>query len=166
MGNEEVMQRAEAFARKYGLSLAERLGFGVHGIVFAAENQSEPGRSAVKFHEQEAAYCRERDIYLRLQERSVSQLHGAQVPQLLAWDDELWAIRMTVVAVPYILDFAGAYLDRPPDFSDETMADWRREKEEQFGAHWNDVERILWSLERLGIFLVDISPSNISLGDQ
>ena len=166
MGDEEVMRRADDFARRHGLKLGEQFGYGVHGIVLAAESQSEPGRSAVKVHEQEPAYRRERDVYLRLQEHGVSELRGAHVPQLLGFDDELWVIRMTVVARPYVLDFAGAYLDRPPEFPDETMNEWRRDKEEQFGSKWNEVERILWSLERLGVFLVDISPSNISLIDE
>ena len=52
---------------------------------------------------------------------------GLRVPRLLQFDDDLWVIEMTIVSRPFVLDFAGAYLDMPPDFSDEVMADWHAE---------------------------------------
>lgn len=39
---------------------------------------------------------------------------------------------MTVVTRPFVLDFAGAYLDRAPDYNAETIEEWRKEKVEQF----------------------------------
>ena len=84
-------------------------------------------------------------------------------PQLLGYDDGLPVIEMTAVTAPYVLDFAGAYLDRPADFSEEIWAEWEADKQDQFGDAWAEVQRILWTLERYGIYLSDISPSNICL---
>ena len=80
-------------------------------------------------------------------------------------DDDLQMIEMTVVARPFVLDFAGAYLDVPPEFSEEAWAQWEVEKEEQFEAHWSRVKAILRALEELDIHMVDVSPSNIAFLD-
>jgi hypothetical protein len=72
---------------------------------------------------------------------------------------------MTVVTRPFILDFASASLDKPPDFSEEVLADWQAEKAEQFEQRWPEVQGILRSLESLGIFLIDVHPGNIALVD-
>lgn len=78
---QELIRRAGQYAQRYGLMLREQLGYGIHGIVFVAESQTE----------------------------------------------------------------------------------WRADKQEQFGDRWPEVELILASLERYGIFLADVSPSNIAL---
>jgi hypothetical protein len=145
------------------LILGKQLGFGVHGIVFAAGKQPE-GRSAVKVNEREVDFRRERDVYLRLKELGVEKIRDCAVPGLIAYDDELLIIEMSVVTTPYVLDFAGAYLDWKPDFSEEVMADWQADKQEQFGKRWPEVLAILASLESYGIYMEDVSPSNISLG--
>ena len=149
--------------------IKDELGFGVHGSVFVAEYQSktEPkfGQSAVKVHEHEADYCRERDVYVRLSEHDISLIHGSRVPRLLAYDDDLLIIEMTIVKRPYVLDFGGAFLDRAPDFPEEVMAEWRAEKFEQFGKRWADVEAILRYLADYGIHVVDVNPNNISWPD-
>src|SRR5437660_142832 len=93
----EMIARALQYAEQNGLVLGKELGFGVHGIVFATESQAERGSSALKLHYQEPAYCRERDIYLRLRRHNVQAVRGCQVPQLLQFDDDLLAIDMTVV---------------------------------------------------------------------
>jgi hypothetical protein len=85
--------------------------------------------------------------------------------KLLAHDDELWVLEMTIVKKPYVLDFAGAYLDHPPDYSIEVLNEWRVEKEEQFGDRWPEVKRILRTLENYGIFLADVTPNNIAISD-
>jgi hypothetical protein len=167
--SDELVRRAQAYAQRSGLVLGEQLGFGMHGIVFLAESQSEkespPVRSALKAHRRETEYLRERDVYLRLQEHAVTTIRGCAVPQMLRYDDELWMIRMTVVSRPFVLDFAGAYLDWAPDFSEEVLADWRVDKQEQFGPRWPEVQAILRALEGHGVFMVDVNPGNISFGD-
>jgi len=44
------------------------LGFGIHGIVFAAEDNTKPGFFAVKFHREERPFERECRVYQRLRE--------------------------------------------------------------------------------------------------
>jgi hypothetical protein len=163
--SEGLRRRADEYARRNRLALGEQLGYGVHGIVFVVESQTEPGRSAIKIHEREVPYCRERDVYLRLYEHSVTQICGSDVPQLLNYDDELWLIQMTIVSRPYVLDFAGAYLDAPPDFSEEALTDWKAEKQEQFGTRWPKVQAILRSLQNYGVYLADISLNNVGFVD-
>ena len=84
------------------------------------------------------------------------------MPQLLRFDDELHVLEMTIVKRPFILDFAGAYLDRRPEFPPEVWAQWEEEKKEQFQDHWPMVERILAEFEGMKIYLLDVSPANIS----
>jgi len=165
MDRTDLVRRVHEYASRKGLVFRGQFGFGVHGIVFSAENQIEGGRSAVKVHERGPDYVRERDVYLRLSELGITKLRSCHVPELIGCEDELWVIEMTVVVRPFVLDFAGAYLDWAPDFSEEVMADWQAEKHEQFGPRWAEVQAVLRALEGLGIFMVDVNPGNISLGD-
>lgn len=141
------------------------LGAGIHGSVFVAEYQAQGGRSAIKGHERQNAYQVERDVYLRLRDCDVTAVRGCNVPALIDYDDGLLVIEMTVVRRPFVLDFAGASLDQDPDFSDEVLADWRAEKQEQFGPRWREVQAILGALEGYGVFLLDVNPGNISFDD-
>lgn len=163
---EVLFDRAREYAQRHGRVLGRELGHGVHGIVLVTksqrENKAAASRSAIKVHEREADYCRERDVYLRLQAKRVRTIQGCHVPKLLHYDNELLIIEMTVVSRPFVLDFGGAFLDKAPDFSDEVMADWRAEKIEQFGDRWPAVESILRQLERYGIHVIDVNPNNIS----
>jgi hypothetical protein len=165
MDNPDLLRRCGEFAARTSLTLGEQLGAGVQGIVFAAKSQADEGRFALKVHKQQADYLRERDAYLRLKSLGITTIHGCNVPELIAYDDGLFCIVMTVVARPFVLDFGGAFLDRPPDFSDEIMLEWQEEKEEQFGARWPEVCAIIGELESHGIFLIDTNPGNISFGD-
>lgn len=164
---DELSHRAREYAHRRGLALGEELGSGVHGIVMVTESQREKGKSqsAIKVHQRETDYCRERDVYVRLKEHGVEKIRSCRVPKLLDYDDELWVIEMTVVKRPFVLDFAGAFLDQPPGFSDEVMADWQAEKQEQYGLRWPEVQAILGELEGYGVFMVDVNPGNISFGD-
>jgi hypothetical protein len=90
-----------------------------------------------------------------------TRILGFHVPQLLHSDNERLALEMTGVMPPFVLDFAEAYLDFPPRFSDEVWAEWRAKNEEQFGADWPMAQAILGELEDLGIHMLDPSPSNI-----
>ncbi|MBI3407330.1 MAG: hypothetical protein HY040_03110 [Planctomycetes bacterium] len=147
MTHPDLFRRAQEYANRRGLVLGPQLGFGVHGIVFSAKDQSEEGRSAIKAHEREAHYLREREVYLRLKENDVTEVCGCKIPRLVSVDDTLWILEITVVSRPFVLDFAGAQLDRPYDFSAEVMADWQQAKQEQFGANWPKVQAILRNLE-------------------
>jgi hypothetical protein len=165
MDKPDLLRSCGEFASLNGLTLGEQLGAGVQGIVFGAKSQAEEGRFALKVHKQEADYLRERDVYLRLKSLGITTIRDCNVPELIAYDDGLYCIVMTVVARPFVLDFGGAFLDRPPDFSDEILLEWQREKQEQFGVRWREVCAIMGELESHGIFLIDTNPGNISFGD-
>jgi hypothetical protein len=164
MRDSDLVRRIHEFANRKGLTLGDQLGAGVQGIVFSAKSQSEEGRFAIKIHKHEPGYLRERDAYLRLQEQGITTIRGCNVPELIAHDDASWIIEMTAVSRPFVLDFGGAYLDAPPDFSEEVLADWHAEKVEQFGPRWPEAQSILRELESFGIFVVDVNPGNISFG--
>src|SRR6266853_75847 len=99
---DELVRRAHEYAQHHALSLGEELGFGVPGIVLSAESQIKTRgsslHSAVKVHEREPCYLRERDIYLRLKERGIKEIRGCTVPKLIGYDDNLWIIEMSLVA--------------------------------------------------------------------
>ena len=165
MPDELLIENARVYARRRQLQLAERLGFGIHGIVFSAENKSNFGKSVVKIHRYEEPYLRELSIYQRLLDEGIGEIAGFNVPDLLDADDGLRIIEMSLVARPFVLDFAGAYLDKAPEFSEEIWADWHAQKQEQFGRRWPEVETVLFALRKLGIHMVDVSPSNIAFSD-
>lgn len=160
--DEILTQHLQTYARRYNLRLAEPLGYGIHGIVYAAERNVEPGNVAIKVHRSREVHERERDVYLRLRQAGVVEICGFNVPKLLRFDDELLAIEMSIVSRPFVLDFAGAYLNQRPEFSDEIWSEWEAEKREQFDARWPKVQAILRALEELDIYVVDVSPSNIA----
>jgi len=161
---EEVfIQNALAYAARHQLQLAERLGFGIHGIIFVAEHKFKGGKTAVKVHREAEPYLRERVAYERLKQAGVTEVLGFHVPQFIRADDELRVIEMSIVTRPFVLDFAGAYLDAPPDFPDDVRAEWEAGIREQFEARWPAVEGVLAALEEMRIYMVDVSPSNIAL---
>ena len=50
-------------------------------------------------------------------------------------DDQLFAVEMTIVSPPFLLDFGKVYFDSPPPYwnDDEIMANWHAEGKENFG---------------------------------
>jgi hypothetical protein len=101
-------------------------------------------------------------VYERLKRAGVTEILGFNVPQFIRADDDLRVIEMNIVKRPFLLDFAGAYLDAPPSFSDEIWAEWESGKREQFDVRWPKVQAVLGALEELDIYMVDVSPSNIA----
>ena len=165
MLEEALIQNALAYAARHDLQLAERLGFGVHGTIHVAENKSSGGKTAIKAHRELDPYLREREAYERLRRAGVTEILGFNVPQFVHADNDLRVIEMTIVARPFVLDFAGAYLARRPDFSEEAWAEWTSEKREQFDVRWPVVQRVLAALEEFGIHMLDVSPGNIAFAD-
>jgi hypothetical protein len=159
--DEELLEKAQAYANAGNRQLGECLGFGIHGIVVVLKSEAELGDTALKVFFAREPYQRERDAYERLTEARVRRICGFHVPQFLRCDDALLALEMTVVSPPYFLDFAGAWLDFPPKFPDEVWADWERKNQEQFGEDWPMAQTILTELEDFGIHMLDPSPSNI-----
>ena len=77
------------------------------------------------------------------------------------WDDDLNIFEMSVVHVPCVIDFGGAYLDNPPQhmIRDE---EWLREKAEEFADNWEEAQAVVRELEyRAGIYLSDVNSGNI-----
>lgn len=156
------MRRFAAYAARRNLRLPRFLGSGKDGVVHEMESNAFPGFVAVKsFHRLPSFEC-ERDVYLRLREMKIRRVRGFAVPQLVAWDDELLTIEMTMVGAPFILDFADARLDDDElEFPDEVWADWNRKLDEDFEERAAEVRCILAVLRSHGVILLDVHPGNI-----
>ena len=90
--DEELDNLARRYALTRRITLGEPLGFGIHGIVFAAQDNAKPGFLAIKFHREDVPFARECRAYRRLQEERVVRVLGFNVPQLLKIDEEWHAI--------------------------------------------------------------------------
>ena len=95
----------------------------------------------------------------------MTTLLGFNIPELVGFEDELRVIEMTIVKRPFVLDFAGAHLDIRPEFPEDVWTDWEADKREQFEGRWPAVQALLGEFEAIGIYLLDISPSNIAFID-
>ena len=73
---------------------------------------------------------------------------------------------MDIVSPPYLLDFGKSYLDRKPDFSPEVWQQWQQDHEEMWEGRWKIVRRLVWQLERYGIYHVDPRPGNVRFGEE
>jgi hypothetical protein len=160
--NEILIPNAGLYAARHQLELAETLGSGKDGIVLVAKHKAKPANVAIKVLRFDELYLREKNVYQRLAKMAIRTVLGFNVPQLLSHDDELRIIEMTIVKRPFVLDFAGAYLDVRPEFPAEVWADWETEKREQFEGRWPAVQKVLTAFEELGIYLLDASPGNIA----
>ena len=159
----EAAEHADRFAARYGLTFDHELGKGYDGIVFATDVPS-----AVKAFRHEALYHNELAVYRRLEEEGVRFVKGFKVPRLFRADDELWALEMEWVHPPFVLDFAGAYLDREPPWAGdaEVYGPWLAEKREQFGDRWPTVSGVLAAFRRHGVYLADVKPGNIEFAPE
>lgn len=160
---DELRKRAEIYCEQRESILTENssFGFGVHGSVFECQRATASFKTALKIHERRTPYFRERDVYLRLQDLGMDEVEGHHIPVLIDIDDELWAIEMSIVTRPFVLDFGGAYLDNPPDYGEAVMEQWERDKQEQFEANWPHAASILETLKSYGIYVADVNPGNI-----
>jgi hypothetical protein len=134
------------------------LGYGIDGTVWSTN-----GETAIKVFERHNNYSRELACYERLFETGTSYLGEFSVPSLIDHDTELLAIEISIVRPPYLLDFGKAYLDQPPDFSSEVIADWEVEKSALFEPEqWATVKSLIGQLRALGIYYFDAKPANIA----
>lgn len=138
---------------------------GKDGIVLVAKHKAKPADVAIKVLRFDELYLREKQAYQRLGRMAVTTMLGFNVPQLVGYDDGLRIVEMTIVKRPFVLDFAGAYLDTRPEFPMDVWADWAADKREQFEGRWPVVQKVLAAFEGLGIYLLDVSPSNIAFLD-
>lgn len=157
----EAANRLELYASKREIELQDRLGNGFDGLVV----RSSAG-TALKALAFERLYLNERNVYLRLMEHKVDEVQGFAVPELIWADDQLWVIEMEIVSAPYVVDFAGAYIDLPPDYPEEVIEQWHADKLEQFGAEqWDIVQTVMAKFGAMGIYLADVKPGNITFAE-
>jgi hypothetical protein len=149
------------YAELSNAEVISELGYGVDGVVWLLERR-DTGRFAVKIHRHNEAYQREKAAYQRLKGMNVAEVLGIEIPQLLNWSDEMRAIEMTTVNRPFLLDFAGATLDEPQDFSEETWAMWEQDRSEKFDDNWPRAKKVIAELEVYGIYLTDVHPGNLA----
>ena len=161
--SQSVEFRRDRYVDRRGLTIGRPLGHGFNGTVWATSGKR---YSAIKVFRRQESYANERDVYLRLQEDRVVAVRGVAVPQLLDFDDELGAIEMSIVSPPYVLDFADAALDTPPDFPEEVWEERESHWACAFESSWPMVRALRDELaERYGIHLMDLRPENINLND-
>jgi hypothetical protein len=87
--DEDLDRLAQQYSLRRNIKLGERLGFGIHGTVFTAEDNTKPGFFAVKFHREKRPCERECRVYQRLREEQITRILGFNVPQLLRFDEEI-----------------------------------------------------------------------------
>jgi len=157
-----LKKRLQEYVECYQVRLTGKLGDGVHGVVFSAESNVKPNRYAVKMHRYAEPFHRELSVYRVLKEKGITMIRNCHVPICIGYDASALALEMSIVTRPFVLDFAGAYIEDVPEFSDEIWEQWRCDQQERFGADWPSVETIISDLRSFGIHMQDISPSNIS----
>ena len=162
--NRDLCLEAEAYALRHGLELTGMLGDGPQGSVWKVRGKGKLITWAMKIQASSADYRRERDCYLRLGEHGVTELEGFHVPSMIRCDDECRVIEMSIVAQPFVVDFAQAYLDQAPTFDPEVWQDTYAAWESRFEGDWQRVGRLLRGLEELGIYYLDVHRGNISIG--
>ena len=73
---------------------------------------------------------------------------------------------MSIVQPPYVLDFAKATIDVPPDFPEHVMAEREAYWADLFDDRWPKVVEIMQVFERRhGVYLLDPKPANIAFSD-
>ena len=162
----DLTQAAHEYASRNCLEVRETLGAGIHGLVQVVQGGAALGGTALKVFHGEEFFQRELAVYERLKAARVREILGFAVPQLIRADHELLAVEMTVVERPFVLDFAGAYLDNAePWFDDEVWETWEADKREKFGPRWPEVQAVLAALEGYGIHMLDVNPGNVAFRD-
>lgn len=119
-------------------------------------------QTALKIHIVQASYLFERDAYRRLLDVELYDVAGFALPTLVAYDDDLLAIEMTIVSPPFIVDFASARLDIPLDLIEDEGHTFFDFVQERFGEQTTDVLGVYEELiVHAGIYLTDLHPHNI-----
>jgi hypothetical protein len=156
---DDATSRAEQYSKKYGLELIQQIGFGNDGVVFATDKES-----VVKALMRRDTYQRERDAYCRLFDNNIHHIAGCAIAELLNYHNGLQVIEIEQLTPPFVIDFGKAYLDKPPDFSPEVLAEWELGWKEHYPEDdWPRVQQVLNILQAYGIFYFDPQPGNIKL---
>ena len=148
--------KADQYCQKNSTIVARELGFGTQGVVYKTLHNT-----AIKAYALREGYRRERDVYARLKERNISSIRGLSIPRIVNWNDSLLVFEMSIVQVPCIIDFGGAYLDTPPPHMHRDEL-WHEQKAEEFGENWAEAQAVIKEIEyRAGIWLADVNTGNI-----
>jgi len=161
MWKPNLRDKAESYAAWRGLTIMGPLGNGADGSVWEVESKQNTLSWALKLHHDTRPYLREKECYERL--GGAGSLAGFDVPALLRADDQWLALEMTIVSRPFLLDFAQAFLDERPDFSEEVWAERLETWREMYEDDWPLVERALKELRGHGIYYLDVHHQNIAL---
>ena len=149
------------YANQRGFELTRRLGSGQDGLVYATSNDS-----AIKLLFHEPRFVREYSVYLRLLENDISKVERFAVPRLVDADVCRRILEMQIVTPPFVVDFASASLDERPilfrEFDQAQLDEWESDRQELFGEDWEEVQVVMNSFERHGIFLSDVKPGNVT----
>lgn len=156
----KLRSQAEHAAQQFigtGRSL-EVLGWGVSGFVFLTPDL----RSAIKVHHNLDGHLTELRAYQALRQRRITSLHGLTIPRLQAFSTPGRLIQIDFVSPPFLLDFAGVKF-ADPGFPEETMKEIHQEIDSRFGANAPVAYAIQHALQRIGIYYLDLRPSNLNL---
>jgi len=152
-----IRHRLQEYCTRNRIAAIDLLGQGKDGSVWQTDRDS-----AIKIHATNESYQPEIVAYIRLLEKKLKFIAGFNVPELLEFDDELFAIEMTIVFPPYLLDFASAIIDRKSDLIEDegnTIADLVTER---FGARAAEILYLQQQLvAQAGIYITDLHPHNI-----
>ena len=146
----------------YTFPSREAMRVGTQGSVWLMKN-NKMAPTVLKIHNEQRAYAIEQMCYMRLRDYGVTHLEGFHVPLLIHCERETLVLEMTMVRPPYLLDFAQAYLDSPPDYSEEVWAETRARWSAAYGDEWPRVQRVLAAMEELGIYYEDVHRGNLAL---
>ena len=163
MADSILEERAKRYAERAEVQIQFEcsLGSGTDGTVWKTLRGS-----AVKSFERRPNYMLEVECYKRLTSAGVTEIDGFAVPRLIGFDDDLWVIEIEIVTRPFILDFAKVYLDRPPDYSPEVLAEDEDRNREVFEDRWPNVKSLMYALRRYGIYYMDPKPGNITFEER
>jgi hypothetical protein len=154
---DERFPAAELYAQRRLLRIVKRIGAGKDGSVFRMSSSS-----AVKIHERRESFEQELLVYQRLRACKATEVAGFKIPRLRGFAEDIFAIEMTIVHPPFVVDFASAVLDQPYDFPPETIEEWHARLEEQFEEHVAEAHHIIEELgKRFGVWLYDLHRHNI-----
>jgi hypothetical protein len=160
--NADDTETAEAYALLRGFELTGQLGSGLNGRVWTVTGKDNTVEWALKIQD-EQGFKLERACYERLAELGVTEVAGFNVPVLIHAEEGWRAIEMSIVDRPFILDFAQAYLDAPPEFSAEVWEECWETWEGRYEDDWPQVKQALRELRLLGIYYLDVHRGNIAL---
>jgi hypothetical protein len=151
------LARLEQYLQRNDLSQHASLGFGKDGSVWLTNTGT-----AIKIHAIASSYLPERDAYIRLLARGIDHVAGFEIPVLLNFEDDLLALEMTVVSPPFVLDFASARLDSPPDLIEDEGHTLYDLMEDRFGDRASKVMELYEELAaKADLYLLDFHPQNI-----